>query len=99
MGLREVKEQSRRVRRRVIETLPTSDRITGRVVLGAVVGALIIVIVWGLLFYYVDKISFTVPSPMYIFVITKIFFVLLLLFILCSMIWSCLESSSKEHIK
>ena len=92
MGL---KEQSRRVKRRVLKTLPISDKGPGRVILGAVIFALFVVVLWAGSFYLVDKNYFDVPSPMYIFVFTKIFFVILLLFIVLSSIYSTLDDKTK----
>ena len=110
MVLTKVKERSRRVKKRVLHTISATtaaaggpDSQTGRFVVGAVAGALFVVMVWGALHHYFyatdsDAKFSPVPSPMYIFLFTRIFFLLLLLFIMVSMIWSCIESNKSEKM-
>ena len=116
--IKEVKEHSRHVRTHFLHTLSyasaeASSRFTGRVVVGAVAVALMVVCLWGGLHYYYaepkiitserdgsntskEQVYFSspVPSPMYIFLFTRVFFILLLVFIMGSMIWSCIVSKN-----
>lgn len=96
MVLKKVTERGGRVRHKVLHTL-SWEKLTGRVVAGAVAVALLVVVIWGGLHYLVDKKEYPVPSPMYVFLLTRLFFVSLLLFIMGFMIWSCVGAAADKR--
>ena len=69
--------------------MPANDKLIGRTIVCVFIGALVLIVLWGGLYGSPYDLQL-VPSPMYVFLLTRAFFLLILAFILISMAWSCL---------